>query len=31
MIYRVPGTTDQGIGVFARVSGNPSDRNLISF
>ena len=31
MIYRVPGTTDQGIGVFARVSGSPSERNLISF
>jgi porin len=31
MIYRVPGTADQGIGVFARVSGSPSDRNLISF
>jgi porin len=31
MIYRLPGTTDQGIGVFARVSGSPSDRNLISF
>jgi porin len=31
MIYRVPDTTDQGIGVFARVSASPSDRNLISF
>ena len=31
MIYRVPGTTDQGLGVFARVAGSPADRNLISF
>src|SRR3954469_12517129 len=31
LIYRVPDTTDQGIGVFARMSGSPSDRNLISF
>lgn len=31
MVYRVPGTTDQGIGVFARVSGSPGDRNLVSF
>jgi porin len=31
LIYRVPGTDDQGLGVFARVSGSPSDRNVISF
>jgi porin len=31
MVYRVPGTTDQGIAIFARVSGAPSDRNLIDF
>jgi len=31
LIYRVPGTADQGLGVFARVSASPSDRNLISF
>ena len=28
-IYRKPGTDDQGASVFARVSGAPSDRNLI--
>ncbi len=31
LVYRVPGSTDAGIGLFARVSGSPSDRNLISF
>lgn len=31
MIYRVPGSTDQGVGLFARLAGNPSDRNLISW
>src|SRR5205085_8349125 len=31
MVYRVPETPDQSIGVFARVSANPADRNLISF
>ncbi|HEY8566840.1 MAG TPA: carbohydrate porin [Beijerinckiaceae bacterium] len=31
MVYRVPGTTDNGIGVFARLSGSPGDRNLVSF
>jgi porin len=31
LIYRVPDTTDQGIGVFARMSRSPSDRNLVSF
>jgi len=30
MIYRAPGATDQGVGVFARVSASPSDRNLVS-
>lgn len=31
LIYRVPGDGDAGIGAFARVSGSPSDRNLVSF
>src|SRR3954470_1013184 len=31
MIYRVPDTTDQGMGVFTRVSASPEDRNHISF
>ena len=31
MLHRVPGTTDQGLGAFARVSANPGDRNLIDF
>jgi Fe-Mn family superoxide dismutase len=30
MLWRVPGTTDQGLGIFARASVSPSDRNLIS-
>jgi porin len=30
MLWRVPGTTDQGLGLFARASVSPSDRNLIS-
>jgi len=30
-IYRVPGSTDRGVGTFVRVSGSPADRNLISF
>ena len=30
MLYSVPGTSDQGLGVFARVAGAPGDRNLIS-
>ena len=30
MLWRVPGTTDQGLGIFARTSVSPSDRNLIS-
>ena len=28
-IYRVPHSNDRGIGIFARVSGAPADRNLI--
>ncbi len=28
-LYRVPKSDDRGIGVFARVSGAPADRNLI--
>jgi porin len=28
-IYRVPHSDDRGIGIFARVSGAPADRNLI--
>jgi porin len=30
MLWRVPGTTDQGLGIFARASISPADRNLIS-
>ena len=30
LLWRVPGTTDQGLGIFARASVSPSDRNLIS-
>jgi porin len=28
-IYRVPHSDDRGIGIFARVSGAPAERNLI--
>ncbi|MDB5510673.1 MAG: Carbohydrate-selective porin OprB [Enterovirga sp.] len=28
-IYRVPGSDDQGVSVFARLSASPSDRNLV--
>jgi porin len=28
-VYRVTGSDDRGIGIYARVSSNPSDRNLI--
>nr|WP_249802944.1 carbohydrate porin [Bradyrhizobium sp. 21] len=28
-IYRVPNSDDRGIGIFARVSGAPADRNLV--
>ncbi len=31
MIYRVPGTKDQGVGLFFRFMGAPSDRNLVDF
>ncbi|MGO4705104.1 carbohydrate porin [Microvirga sp. 2MCAF38] len=31
MVYRISNTTDQGIGIFARLAVSPSDQNLISF
>ena len=31
MLYRVPGTDDQGLSGFVRGGGVPNDRNLISF
>jgi porin len=32
LIWRVPGSEDpQGVGIFARVIGAPSDRNLVDF
>jgi len=31
LIYRVPGTTDQGLGLFVRGAASPADRDLISF
>lgn len=31
MVWRVPGTKDQGIGVFGRVTGISNDRNLVNF
>jgi porin len=31
LIYREAGSKDQGLGMFARVSASPNDRNLISF
>jgi porin len=31
LVYRFAGDGDQGIGLFARASASPSDRNLISF
>lgn len=31
MIWREPGTIDQGVGAFVRAAGNPPDRNLIAF
>ncbi len=31
LVWREPGTKDQGIGVFARAMGGPSDRNLVNF
>lgn len=30
-LYRTPGTEDGGVGVFARLSGSPDDRNLVNF
>jgi porin len=31
MLYRVPGSDDQGLSGFVRAGGVPNDRNLISF
>lgn len=31
LVYRVAGTKDQGLGVFARLMGAPGDRNLLNF
>lgn len=31
LVYREPGTRDQGVGVFARIMGGPGDRNLLNF
>ena len=31
MLYRVPGTDDQGMSAFVRAGGAPNDRNLINF
>jgi porin len=31
MLYRLPGTEDQGASAFVRVGGAPNDRNLINF
>ncbi|MCW3477273.1 carbohydrate porin [Limobrevibacterium gyesilva] len=31
MVWRKPGTKDEGIGLFARVMGAPGDRNLSDF
>jgi porin len=31
MLYRVPGTADQGLSAFLRMGGVPNDRNLINF
>jgi porin len=31
MVYREPGTQDQGIGVFGRIMGAPGNRNEINF
>jgi porin len=31
MLYRLPGTDDQGASAFVRVGGAPNDRNLINF
>ncbi len=31
MVWRRPGTADQGLGFFMRMGGAPSDRNLVSW
>jgi porin len=31
MLYRVPGTDDQGVSAFVRAGGTPNDRDLINF
>ena len=31
MLYREPGSDDQGLSVFARVAGSPAAQNLVSF
>lgn len=31
LVWREPGTKDQGLGVFARIMGGPGDRNLLNF
>ena len=31
LLYRAPDTKDGGLGMFARVSASPNDRNLVSF
>ncbi len=31
LVYREPGTKDQGLGVFGRIMGAPGDRNLVNF
>ncbi len=31
LVYREPGTKDQGVGLFARAMGAPGDRNLVNF
>jgi porin len=31
MLYRVPGSDDQGLSAFVRAGGVPNDRNLINF
>lgn len=31
LVWREPGTKDQGIGIFARAMGAPGDRNLVNF
>ena len=31
LVYREPGTVDQGLGAFARISGSPASDSLVSF